>query len=78
MGVVIVLWNFFVGIFVGIIVVFLVVGNWVIYKSLSLFSVIGYKFCECFWDVGVFRDAFIYLSFKGSDISEYFLKDESI
>ncbi|MBM0618347.1 aldehyde dehydrogenase family protein, partial [Helicobacter pylori] len=77
-GVVIAPWNFPVGISVGTIAAPLAAGNRVIYKPSSLSSVTGYKLCECFWDAGVPRDALIYLPSKGSDISEYLLKDESI
>ncbi|WP_104713630.1 bifunctional proline dehydrogenase/L-glutamate gamma-semialdehyde dehydrogenase [Helicobacter cetorum] len=77
-GVVIAPWNFPVGISVGTIAAPLAAGNRVIYKPSSLSSVTGYKLCECFWDAGVPRDALIYLPAKGSDISKYLLKDESI
>ena len=77
-GVTIAPWNFPVGISVGTIAAPLAAGNVVLYKPSSLSMLTGYKLCECFWDVGIPRDALIFLPAKGSDISKYILSDEAV
>ncbi len=77
-GVTIAPWNFPVGISVGTIVAPLAAGNVVIYKPSSLSTLTGYMICECLWEAGIPKDALIFLPSKGSDISKYLLKDESI